>query len=167
MSASSQTVCYWSKRWVERVRPGRREAHPAITEFNQEDFEMFFRLVRRPETSVRPQPPSPRSPQFPVASCLVKIHSSQVKTGFLRAHGPSDGATSRSKRGCGRTMYFKICGILNACKSQTALLVMCVLQSHMLFEDNFIRGGSYILQCFTFYIRDSGTVQIYCFCNPN
>ena len=112
MSASSQTVCYWSKRWVERVRPGRREAHPAITEFNQEDFEMFFRLVRRPETSVWPQPPSPRSPQFPVASCLVKIHSSQVKTGFLRAHGPSDGATSRSKRGCGRTIYFKICGPL-------------------------------------------------------
>ena len=100
---------------MERVRPGKREAHPAITEFNQEDFEMFFRLVRRPETSVWPQPPSQRSPQFPVASCLVKIHSSQVKTGFLRAHGPSDGATSECKRGCGRTMYFKICGLPSAC----------------------------------------------------
>ena len=96
---------------MERVRPGKRGAHPAITEFNQEDFEMFFRLVRRPETSVRPQPPSPRSPQFPVASCLVKIHSSHRKTGFLRAHGPSESATSECKRGCGRTMYFKICGI--------------------------------------------------------
>ena len=111
MSASSQTVCYWSKRWVERVRPGKRGAHPAITEFNQEDFEMFFRFVRRPETSVRPQPPSPRSPQFPVASCLVKIHSSSVLPGFLRAHGPSESATSECKRGCGRTMYFKICGL--------------------------------------------------------
>ena len=95
---------------MERVRPGKREAHPAITEFNQEDFEMFFRLVRRPETSVWPQPPSQRSPQFPVASCLVKIHSSHRKTGFLRAHGPSESATSECKRGCGRTMYFKICG---------------------------------------------------------
>ena len=97
---------------MERVRPGKRGAHPAITEFNQEDFEMFFRLVRRPETSVWPQPPSQRSPQFPVASCLVKIHSSHRKTGFLRAHGPSESATSECKRGCGRTIYFKICGIL-------------------------------------------------------
>ena len=95
---------------MERVRPGKRGAHPAITEFNQEDFEMFFRLVRRPETSVWPQPPSQRSPQFPVASCLVKIHSSHRKTGFLRAHGPSESATSECKRGCGRTVYFKICG---------------------------------------------------------
>ena len=105
---------------MERVRPGKREAHPAITEFNQEDFEMFFRLVRRPETSVWPQPPSQRSPQFPVASCLVKIHSSQVKTGFLRAHGPSESATSECKRGCGRTMYFKICGVELGKKEEVA-----------------------------------------------
>ena len=103
---------------MERVRPGKRGAHPAITEFNQEDFEMFFRLVRRPETSVWPQPPSQRSPQFPVASCLVKIHSSHRKTGFLRAHGPSESATSECKRGCGRTVYFKICGHTNFCTRQ-------------------------------------------------
>ena len=113
---------------MERVRPGKREAHPAITEFNQEDFEMFFRLVRRPETSVRPQPPSQRSPQFPVASCLVKIHSSHRKTGFLRAHGPSESATSECKRGRGRTMYFKICGVIVANVDDENRVISSLLQ---------------------------------------